>query len=1843
MKSPKVSINEPIAVVGIGVRFPGGANSVDRFWQNLVEGKDCITEVPKERWSTDAHFVPQKAKRGKSATKWGGFVDEILNFDVDVFGISPREAETIDPQQRLLMEVSWHALEDAGIIPSTLKGTNCGVFVGGFTLDYMLTQMGADDYRYVQPHAATGSMMTLLSARLSYVYDLTGPSMAVDTACSSSLVALHLAVNSLRRGESELALVGGVNALLTPAYFVAESQAGMLSPTGRSRAYDSRADGYVRGEGAGVVVLKRLSDAVVNQDRIYAIVLGTAVNQDGHSEGITVPSGDAQRLLIQQAYRDAGIEPSSTIFIEGHGTGTPVGDPIEANALGLAIGQTRPGESPCYLGSVKTNIGHTEAAAGIAGFIKGCLTAYHRTVPPHLHIKSVNPQIDLKTLNLVIPEKPVHLNQKTSDIIGSVNSFGFGGTNAHAVISAYEHLPLSVGTNPSTSLDPSEKIVLPVSAATDYSIRKLAARYAETLRANPGMSIETFAKSVATKREHFSNRIAVIGADSNSIASSLERFAEGIDDHGVVHLEQKANRQVQSSLVWVFTGMGPQWWGMGQELYACELAFRNAIDEVDRLFFEVSGWSLLKEMSKPENDSKMGETEVAQPANFAVQVGLAKLWQSLGIKPAAIIGHSAGEPAAMYVAGALSLKDAVDVIYHRSRLQQKTSGMGSMAAIGVSRDRALELIREIAADKLSIAAINSPEDVTISGDDVSITALYNRLNGTNVFCKKLHVRVPYHSHVMESIHEELLATMKHIVPKVADIPLYSTVIGSQIVGTELTPEYWYRNVRFPVEFERTVASLLNDGFQTFLEVGPHPVLANALQGMLSAAAVQGRCLYSLKRKVQERSSILDAVAQLYCMGCEPRWNELYRSTELSLNSLPAYPWKYRRYWTESPAQTVRRTANPERTLLARRVDAPLPTWETDLDSPSLTFLADHVIQGTVVFPGAGYVEIASQAARELLGEGSLLAFSNVEFVSALFIDAQRPTTLRVVLNPSRGEFTISSRLIEDSIDRWTVHARGQYRQQRRLVLAPTVNIDEVFGKCHTRYSSGDCYRHFAKLGLEYGSAFRGLTSLSQGDKEALAVLDAPDEIENDIDNYFIHPALLDVGFQTLAAALPFEKDGNSRVFMPTGVRAGRILNRSTKQMFVHAKITKMDDTNLIGDILIVRPDGRVVVEIEGCTARALVEGKMTSSQRKYSTQWELSQLTPFTVLKKSAYLVFGVGDHLEKLVCDELERHGHQTLVVRPAAEFRSASNVLYANPETLGDFERIFDDVTSRTTLPIHGMLYLWPIANTINESVTEKDIQSANSLTCVGLIHSLQAISKLRIDSALRVWAFTKLAQAVTEKDGANLNIIQSTLWGLAKVAGEIEHRDRWASVVDLDEVDDSEVAAIIVAEVEAPTKEDQVAYRNGQRYVPRLVEIEQKTETVLRTFRADASYLITGGLGALGLVTAKWMMTRGARHFILLGRSQMVERERWHQLSPQDPNYERIQSILELERMGGHVIVLSVDVCDYAELSGVLQKLEHECRPVIKGVIHAAGFAIPEMIVNMTAESFRRVLQPKQSGAWNLHNALGERELDFFICYSSIASIVASAGQSSYAAGNAFLDGLAAYRRATGRGGLSINWGPWGEAGMATQLDLLEYFESRGFQPMSNQQGMDALESILDDQNSNVTVVAADWIRVGERNFPIGIAPEFLSNLIAQQRQFELPKDSNAGRVDESFQTIFASLPKPEERRAAITTHLQLIVARVLRLDVADVAVSVESLAEMGLDSMMAIELKTHIDKSTGLNMRIVDLLKASSLSALVDSIYEELNARNEQAVDDEVADLLRDVLATTSSTSVVTLGQ
>jgi len=1213
MHQRKFSVPEPIAIVGMGCRFPGEANSPDALWKLLNNSVDAISEIPTDRWSIPGFYDPEMGKPGKTYAKWGGFVPGVERFDPVPFGITSREANSIDPQQRLMLEVAWEAMEDAGMPTITTTPRRIGVFVGIAGIDFPILQNIGIEFRDADPYAATGTTLSIAANRISYSLNLIGPSFIVDTACSSALTALSLACRSIWNGESEAAIAGGVNVILIPSPFIAFCTINMLSPTGRCMAFDARANGFVRSEGAGAVLLKPLSAAVAAGDRIYSVIRGTGMNQDGRTVGMTVPSRTSQENLIRQVCGQAEVDPATLQYMEAHGTGTPVGDPIEASALGTVLGTGRSLQDSCRLGSIKTNIGHLEAASGIAGFIKAALTLHHGAVPPNLHFQTPNPNIDFEALRLRVVTQTESYGPGRR--LAGVNSFGFGGTNAFALLEDTASAlgierngePTSVHFSAAANgaeAEPAPPRVLVISAKNQVALKASTGNWAKFLRES-AKSLDDICYSAAVRRSALDERLALIGSSAEEFAAQLSAYAKDDPVPTII----RGTPTSESRVVFVFSGQGPQWWAMGRELWQHEPVFRQKIEECHDALLAAGGWSLKDELFCEESKSRMTETAIAQPAISAVQIALAALWESWGIMPAAVVGHSVGEVAAAHVAGVLSLADAMRVIYHRGRCMEHAPERGKMIAAALTPDEALQLIAPY-GEKLSLAASNSPKSISISGDADAVDAVAKIIEAKGVFIRYVPVNYAFHSAQMDPVKDELLAALAGLTTSPARIPIYSTVTGHLASGSEFQSDYWWQNVRQTVNFGPAIEAIATAGYSIFLELAAHPVLSTSMQECLAGHS-SSKVLPSLRRKAPERSTMLVSLGTLFTMGVNVRWESVFPA-ESKFVPIPGYAWQRDVFWTEQATIREWRLTLPEHPLLTVRHRTPEMHWQASLDRRVVPWLNDHRVQGHMVFPAAGYLELGFGTARDLHGAGAL-QLEDVEFSKALFIPAgAEPPVVQTTHDATDNSYQVHSRAGAIA-NAWNLHAAGKHRLLTHRAPAAFESFESIRARCTEQFEQKEFYDYLRNMGLEFGPAFQGVRNVCWGDDEALGEIVVSESAEKELSKYEFHPALLDSCLQVSGAALFKRFEGKEkRLMLPVFLDRARLFQKPSGRLWAYARITRPGSHSALFDILVANEAGETVAEFRGLQVQA-VEGTRSATRNAsqelcYELEWQLAPL-----------------------------------------------------------------------------------------------------------------------------------------------------------------------------------------------------------------------------------------------------------------------------------------------------------------------------------------------------------------------------------------------------------------------------------------------------------------------------------------------------------------------------------------------------------------------------------------------------------------------------------------------------------
>lgn len=1175
-----------VAIVGLAFRFPGDLCDQAALWQALRDGRDLISSVPSDRWAIDELCHPRRGEAGRSITFSAGVLSRIDEFDASFFGISPREAAWLDPQQRLLLELAWEATENAGIPASTLAGTDCAVYVGMSSLDY--GTRGLDDLASLSAYSMTGNTLSVAANRLSYVFDLHGPSLVVDTACSSSLVALHHACSSLRSGEASTALVGGVNLLLHPYPFVGFTKASMLSAGGRCKPFDASGDGYVRSEGGAVLLLKPLHRALADGDEIHAVILASGVNADGaRKTGITIPSSAGQAELMREVLARSGLAADEVDFVEAHGTGTAVGDPVEAAAIGQVYGKGR--SRPLPIGSVKANLGHLEPASGMAGLVKAVLALKNRALPPALHLNKPNPHIDFAGLNLELVREYKALNRTDGQaLVGGVNSFGFGGANSHVLLREYTGGKFVEQAGSAADLPP-----MFISARGHAALRALAGNYAALLEGASPEAFYDLAHAAAYRRDRLDSLLALAAETPEKARESLSRYAAGEMPRALV--VEDALPQA-GDVAFVYSGNGAQWVGMGRAMLAGSARFAEILAGLDEQMRVPAGFSLLLELQADGDAARLDDTVVAQPLLFAIQVAVTMLLRERGVEAAAVCGHSVGEVAAAWAAGALSLEQGIRVICARSQAQGLTRGAGRMAAVGLSVQAMRAVLAESGGEAdIEIAGINSPDSITISGSLDGLRRLGGLIEARGVFFRLLDLDYAFHSRHMDPIESDLAGRLDGLVPEKGGQAVFvSTVTGDVLDAAALDADYWWRNVREPVRFADGVSRLAALGCRVFVEIGPHAILQRYITECLGAGGLVGRVLSTLRRNDDAPERITDTALRVLLLNrrqnldaCFPRAGRRVR--------LPNYPWQRERHWHPATSEGLR-------AIMRRRVHPllgwPLPeaetAWENVVDPVLEPWLADHRVGGAIVFPGAAYLELALAAAREWC-RGDSFVVEQLDIVAPMVFDGEHARSLQLIVNPRDGGFQIRSRQ-RLGADEWVLHAAGRLLEAGVRPALPAIPVPGQNARCVAHEAH---YRLAETLGLDYGPAFRGLQDVRVDGALLEARVALPDALDGQ--SFLLHPAVMDLCFQSLVDF--FDEaiaTGRGIAFLPVKVGRLDVVGHDQVTSF-RARLKRGSARSVVADFELLDSRGGLLARASGCRFRA---APLKRHDRRAVSAWE---------------------------------------------------------------------------------------------------------------------------------------------------------------------------------------------------------------------------------------------------------------------------------------------------------------------------------------------------------------------------------------------------------------------------------------------------------------------------------------------------------------------------------------------------------------------------------------------------------------------------------------------------------------
>ena len=1756
-------IAEPVAVVGIGCRFPGNATGPDSFWQLLVDGVDTIGEVPPDRWDADAFYDPDPSASGRMTTKWGGFVPDVDAFDADFFGITPREAVAMDPQHRMLLEVAWEALEHAGIPPDSLNGTRTGVMMGLSSWDYTIVNI--ERRADIDAYLSTGTPHCAAVGRISYLLGLRGPAVAVDTACSSSLVAIHLACQSLRLRETDLALAGGVQLTLSPFTAIALSKWSALSPTGRCNSFDANADGFVRGEGCGVVVLKRLADALRDQDRVLAVVRGSATNQDGRSNGMTAPNALAQRDVITSALRLSDVTADTVSYVETHGTGTVLGDPIEFESLAATYGR---GEGSCALGSVKTNIGHLEAAAGVAGFIKTVLAVERGHIPRNLHFTRWNPAIDASATRLFVPSESAPWPAAAGPRRGAVSSFGLSGTNAHVVI---EQAPDTPDTGVPAAVATPHVSTLTVSGKTAARVASMAAVLADWI-SGPGARapLADVAHTLNRHRPRHAKFATIVARDRAEAVAGLRALAAGQPRVGVVGCDQRAGGPGR---VFLYSGQGSQWAGMGRQLLADEPAFAKAVAELEPTFVAQVGFSLQQTLLN--GDEVVGIDRI-QPVLVGMQLALTELWRSYGVTPDAVIGHSMGEVSAAVVAGALTPEQGLRVIATRSRLMARLSGQGAMALLELDPDAAEALIADYPQVTLAVHA--SPRQSVIAGPPESVDAVISAVAAQNRLARRVEVDVASHHPIIDPILPELRSALADLAPQPPSIPIITTTYENS--RPVMDADYWAANLRNPVRFHQAVAAAGAD-HHAFIEISPHPVLTHAITDTLDGTG--SHLVTSAMNRDQVQTLFFHT--QLAAVGVTAS-----DDTNGRLVDLPPTPWQHSRFWVaDRSAMSELAATHP---LLGAHIEMPCNgdhVWQADVGTDVCPWLADHKVVGQPIMPAAGFAEIALAAASEALGVAADAVVLNQFEVEQML--------------PLDGHTQLTTQLIHDgdSKIRVEVYSRSPNGEFRRHATAKVEQSPRDLAHAYqeapapssgTTVSPADFYALLRQTGQHHGPAFAALTRITRlPDGCAETEITVPDEAPRH-PGYRLHPVVLDAALQSVGAAVPdSEVAGSTETsYLPVSFETIRVYRDIGRHARCHAHLVNLDGgAGKLGKIVLIDDAGHVAAEVDGIYLRRVERRSvpLPLAQKIFDAEWTESPIaaeaTPSALETEKAtapgswlVLTCATLDAPAKAMADEFVTGWRSPMRKVHTANLDDESAVLAAFAETAGDPDYP----------PVGVVVFVGGASTGLDDGL----LRARDSVWSISTV--VRAVVGTWHGRSPRLWVVSGGGLSVHDDEpGAPAT---AALKGLVRVLA-FENPDLRTTLVDLDVTQDP--LAALTAELHNSGNDDVIAWRGERRFAERLSRATLDVRKGHPVVRPGASYVVTGGLGGLGLVVARWLVDRGAGRVVLNGRN--------------DPTDEQRKVLAELEARA-EIVVVRGDVAS----PGVAESLIEAAGQELRGVVHGAAVIEDSLVFSMSRENLERVWAPKAAGALRMHQASANCELDWWLGFSSVASLLGSPGQGAYACASAWLDALVAWRKASGLPAAVINWGPWSAVGVAQALvgSVLD--------TITPAEGIEALDSLLaaDRSRTGVTRLRADRALVA---FPEIRSIGYFARVVE-----ELDTAGDLG--DWGGPEALADLD-PAEARRVVTERMCARIAAVMgyadRSTVDSTVPLDKPLTELGLDSLMAVRIRNGARADFGVEPPVALILQGASLQDLTADLVRQLGlAGHEQAL--EYVDTVRD---------------
>lgn len=1726
-----------VAVIGMACRLAGGNDSPEKLWQSILEKKDSSGEIPSMRWEPYLRRDARNIKELRKTTSRGYFLDNLEDFDAAFFGISPKEAEQMDPQQRISLEVAWEALENAGLSPQSLSGSDTAVFMGVNSDDY--SKLLLEDLPAIEAWMGIGTAYCGIPNRISYHLNLMGPSTAVDAACASSLVAVHHGRQAILHGESKVAIVGGVNALCGPGLTRVLDKAGAISPDGSCLSFDDDAHGYGRGEGAAVIILKRMANALLDGDNILAVLKGSAVAQDGRTNGIMAPNAKAQQLVAKNALRTGCINPLTVQYVEAHATSTPLGDPTEVSAIATVYGAGRPLDEPIFIGSVKPNVGHLEAGAGAVGFIKTVMALQKGVLPPQANLKKLNSKVNWKEAGVKVVQEVTDWPTFNEIRRAAICSYGYGGTVSHAVIEDYPRGNYHTSEARHSDHLSSFPEILLLSAPQEKRIATQAATQELWISSGGKESdLRAISTTLATRRDHHDYRAAFVVENHRDAANSLKSFVNGSTNEWTAQ-GRVLDSGVKRNTVWVFSGHGAQWKEMGQDLIH-EPTFYQAVAALDHIIKSEMGFSAIKALESGEFDA----SDQSQVLTYIMQIGLSALLSSKGLRPQAIIGHSVGEIAASVVAGSLTAEEGALLVCRRAYLYRQVMGLGSMILVN---SRFADVERELCNQDDIVAAIDSsPSSCVVSGVTDAVKKFEEILKARGVKTFQVKTDIPFHSPILEKLVTPLnQALANSLCPQSPTIMLYSTSNPDPRTDSLRDTRYWTDNMVKPVLLTSAANAAVEDGLRLFLEVSSHPIISHSITEILLAKGIEDfSVIPTMTRGKPAEKSIALGISQLYCRGAEINWNE-----QMGGNWAPEVPnttWSHKPVWRKVEARPFSAGTTHEvekHDLLGQRhsvAGANILLYTTKLDNDTKPFPGAHPLHGTEIIPAAVLVNTFLHATEAK-------SLSNIVLRVPVAINA--PRDVQVVVQ--RDQVRVASRLLQHEAKpseeaSWMTHTTGQWSADIPSVAggAQKLDVPTIKARIGTKLADTFSIDYLEKVGVSAMGFPWAVTEHYGNLKEMIAKVDvAPDAAQDSVLpwNAYSWAPILDAA-TSVGSTLFFNEP---KLRMPAQIDRVEVYTDNPAPKTGYLYVQESTNAGLAVDVSVLNDSGETLArffcmrfsEIEGTPG---VSGSIESLVHQLA--WPPATFTEKPLRLVKVVLISSHGPTLE----------GHAVNLTD-----RVKTVVKLDRPQELSR-EELLVDLKSKETVIVYApgqVEALDDVPNAAEQFISE-----------------LLDIVKFVAQSSLPPKVFVLTDRIFAGEHPTAL--AQAPLQGLCRIIAS-EHPEIWGAMIDTEDSSFPFQAIKYVQDQDIIRISDGVPRVARLRPLPREKLYDSTSQKTLLP-RPEGTYLITGGIGALGLEVAEFLVEKGARRLILVSRRAFPPRREWHSVTGSLES--AIRKIKYIEDLGATVHVISVDIGASNALSQLSTTLDALSLPSILGVVHAAGILEDQLVISTTLPSFTRVLSPKITGALALHTLFPPNTLDFLILFSSCGQLFGFPGQSSYAAGNAFLDTLATHRRGQGDNTLAIQWTSWRGMGMAASTEFINAeLESKGITDVTRDEAFRALEHLARYDTDHGVVLRSRAFDEGE------VLPVPILNDIAVRRAVT----AATGPTVVASQGEGMPAPGPE-LKTYLDAKIRDCVASVLQLSGIDEVDSRAALTDLGVDSVMTVTLRRVLQSKLGVKV-------------------------------------------------------